>query len=297
MQVTRGNLNTLFVAFNAAFRQGLGQAPSQYQRIATVVPSTTKSNEYGWLGKIPGMRKWVGDRVVHSISDHGYTIRNEPFELTVAVDRDDIDDDNIGIYTPMMLNLGESVAAQPDELVFSLLKNGTNTACYDGQNFFDTDHPVLNAAGKEVTQSNVDSSGAGSYWYLLSTKRSLKPIIFQNRKNPNFVSMDTETDEAVFTRKEFRYGADCRRNVGFGFWQMAYASNKELTPENLQAAYNVFTERTGDHGRPLALVPDLLVVRPNLKFKAAEILTAAQIAGTDNVMKGLVDVLDSPWLI
>ena len=36
MQVTRGNLNTLFVAFNAAFRQGLGQAPSQYQRIATV---------------------------------------------------------------------------------------------------------------------------------------------------------------------------------------------------------------------------------------------------------------------
>lgn len=297
MQVTRDNLNTLFVAFNAAFRQGLGQAPSQYQRISTVVPSTTKSNEYGWLGKIPGMRKWVGDRVVHSISDHGYAIRNEPFELTVAVDRDDIDDDNIGIYTPMMQNLGESVAAQPDELVFSLLKNGTSTACYDGQNFFDTDHPVLNAAGREITQSNVDSSGSGSYWYLLSTKRSLKPIIFQSRKNPNFVSMDTETDEAVFTRKEFRYGADCRRNVGFGFWQMAYASNKELTPENLQAAYNAFTERTGDHGRPLGLVPDLLVVRPNLKFKAAEILTAAQIAGTDNVMKGLVDVLDSPWLI
>ena len=87
---------------------------------------------------------------------------------------------------------------------------------------------------------------------------------------------------------------DCRRNVGFGFWQMAYASNKELTAENLQAAYTSFTERTGDHGRPLGLVPDLLVVRPNLKFKAAEILTAAQIAGTDNVMKGLVDVLDPP---
>lgn len=297
MQVTRGNLNTLFVAFNAAFKQGLGQAPSQYQRIATVVPSTTKSNEYGWLGKIPGMREWIGDRVVHGIATHGYTIKNKPFELTVGVDRDDIEDDNIGIYTPMMESMGESVAAQPDELVFSLLKAGTSTACYDGQNFFDTDHPVLDASGKTVTQSNLDAGGAGPYWYLLSTKRALKPLIFQNRKNPNFVSMDTETDEAVFSRKEFRYGVDARRNVGFGFWQMAYASNKELTAENLQAAYTAFTERTGDQGRPLGLVPDLLVVRPNLKFKAAQILTAAQIAGTDNVMKGLVDVLDSPWLI
>ncbi len=297
MQVTRANLATLGVAFNAAFNQGLGQAATQYERIATVVPSTTKSNEYGWLGKIPGMREWIGDRVIHGIATHGYTIKNKPYELTVGVDRDDIDDDNVGIYTPMMQNMGESVAAQPDELIFSLLKNGISTACYDGQNFFDTDHPVINKAGQEVTQSNLDAGGAGSYWYLLSTKRALKPLIFQNRKKPQFVSMDTETDEAVFSRKEFRYGVDCRRNVGFGFWQMAYASNKELTAENLQAAYTSFTERTGDNGRPLGLVPDLLVVRPNLKFKAAEILTAAQIAGTDNVMKGLVDVMDSPWLI
>ncbi|WP_295937028.1 Mu-like prophage major head subunit gpT family protein [uncultured Xanthomonas sp.] len=297
MQVTRGTLNTLFVAFNAAFRQGLGQAPTQYERIATVVPSTTKSNEYGWLGKIPGMREWIGDRVVHGLATHGYTIKNKPFELTVGVDRDDIDDDNVGIYTPMMTNMGESVAAQPDELSFGLLKAGISTACYDGQNFFDTDHPVVDGTGKTVTQSNVDSGGNGSYWYLLSTKRALKPLIFQNRKDPNFVSMDTETDEAVFSRKAFRYGVDARRNVGFGFWQMAYASNKELTAENLQAAYTVFTERTGDHGRPLGLVPDLLVVRPNLKFKAAAILTANQINGTDNIMKGIVEPLDSPWVI
>lgn len=297
MQVSRATLNTLGVAFNAAFTQGLGQAPTQYERIATVVNSTTASNEYGWLGKLPGMREWIGDRVVNGIATHGYTIKNKPYELTVGVGRDDIEDDNIGIYTPVMQNMGESVAAQPDQLSFGLLKNGISTACYDGQNYFDTDHPVLNAAGKEVVQSNLDSSGSGPYWYLLCTKRSLKPLIFQNRKAPQFVPMDTETDEAVFSRKEFRYGVDCRRNVGYGFWQMAYASNKELTAENLQAAYTAFTERTGDHGRPLGLTPDLLVVRPSLKFKAAEILTAAQIAGTDNVMRGLVDVLDSAWLL
>lgn len=297
MQVSRATLNTLGVAFNAAFKQGLGQAPSQYERIATVVNSTTASNEYGWLGKLPGMREWIGDRVVNGIATHGYTIKNKSYELTVGVDRNDIEDDNVGIYTPLMQNMGESVGAQPDQLSFGLLKSGISTACYDGQNFFDADHPVLSAAGKEVTQSNLDASGSGTYWYLLCTGRALKPLIFQNRKAPQFVSMDTETDEAVFSRKEFRYGVDCRRNVGYGFWQMAYASNSPLDAENLQAAYTAFTERTGDHGRPLGLVPDLLVVRPSLKFKAAEILTANQIAGTDNVMKGLVDVLDSPWLI
>lgn len=297
MIVNRGNLSTLYVAFNAAFDAGLGQAPSQFQRIATVVPSTTKSNEYGWLGKLPNVREWIGERVVHGLQNHGYTIKNKPYELTVGVDKDDIEDDNLGIYSPLMQSMGESVGAQPDQLTFELLKNGISTACYDGQNFFDTDHPVLDKEGKETVQSNVDSDGNGAYWYLLCTKRALKPIIFQNRKPPQFVSMDTDTDEGVFNKKEFRYGADCRRNVGFGFWQMAYASNKPLTEENLQAAYTAFTSRRGDHGRPLGLVPDLLVCVPNDKFKAAKILTANQISGTDNVMKGVVEAMDSAWLL
>lgn len=37
-------------------------------------------------------------------------------------------------------------------------------------------------------------------------------------------------DEAVFTRKEFRYGVDCRDAAGFGFWQLAFANKRALTP-------------------------------------------------------------------
>ena len=51
------------------------------QRIATTsVPSTTGKEEYGWLGQIAGVRKWLGDRVVNSISTSGYTIKNEDYE-------------------------------------------------------------------------------------------------------------------------------------------------------------------------------------------------------------------------
>lgn len=297
MDINASNLKTLYVAFNAAFNSGLGSAPSQYQQIATVVPSSTKSNEYGWLGKLNKMRQWVGDRVINGLSAHGYAIKNLPFELTQGVDRDDIADDNLGIYTPIFTDMGQSVAEHPDDLVFNLLKAGISTLCYDGQYFFDTDHPVIGADGKAASQSNYDSNaGAGTAWYLLDTRRALKPIIFQQRKTPNFVSLDRDTDQNVFMKKEYVYGVDSRCNVGYGFWQQAYCSRKDLTADNLQAAYIAMTSRKGDNDRTLGIKPNLLVVAPSQKFTAASILTLNQISGTDNIMKGLVAVLDDPRL-
>jgi phage major head subunit gpT-like protein len=298
MYINAGNLKTLFVAFKAAFKQGLGQAESQYLQIATTVPSTTGTEEYGWLGSFPSLREWVGDRVINGVKSHGYTIKNKPFEMTVGVPRTAIEDDQYGVFTPMMQEMGRATAAHPDELVFGLLKSGTSQACYDGQYFFDTDHPVTNADGTISSQSNVDSTGGGSYWYLLDTSRALKPIVFQDRKAPNFVPMTQENDENVFHRAEYVYGVDCRRNVGFGFWQLAYASNQPLTEENLTAAYAAMAERKGDNGRPLGIKPTLLVVRPSQKFAADKLVNATTLAnGADNVMKGLVKTLDTPWII
>lgn len=296
MDINATNLSTLFVAFSAAFQSGLGSAPSNFNQVATTVPSSTKSNEYGWLGKFPGMREWVGDRVINGVANHGYAIKNLPFEMTVGVDREDIEDDNLGIYTPMMTDMGQSSGEHPDSLVFSLLKNGTATKCYDGQNFFSKTHPVIGANGKAANQANYDDGGNGANWYLLDTTRALKPIIFQQRKAPNFVALDRETDQNVFMKKEFLYGVDSRCNVGFGFWQQAYCSDQDMTAANLQAAYTAMTTRTGDNGRPLGIRPNLLVVPPSLKFAAAGILTTSQVSGTDNIMKGLVAVLDDPRL-
>lgn len=298
MIITKANLATLFVAFKAAFAGGLGSAPSQYQRIATVVPSSTGSEEYGWLGSFPKMREWLGDRVVNAMRQHDYSIKNKSFELTVGVPRPAIEDDQYGVYTPMMKELGLAAGEHPDELVFGLLKNGASTLCYDGQNFFDTDHPVLDKDGKAQSQSNWDNnSGSGTPWYLLCTKRALRPVIFQDRKRPQFVSKTNATDDNVFDRDEYVYGVDSRCNVGFGFWQMAYGSRKTLDETNLIAAWTAFCERKGDFDRPLGLKPDLLVVPPSLEIAARKLVNASTLAnGAENVMKGLVDVLSDPRL-
>lgn len=298
MIINASNLKTLYVAFNAAFKQGQRQAESQFGRVATTVPSSTGSNEYGWLGQVPSMRKWAGDRVVNSIAAHGYTIKNDPYEETIAVPRPAIEDDQYGVYTPLMQEMGRATAAHPDELVFGLLKDGASTLCYDGQYFFDADHPVIKADGSTESQSNWDNnSGSGTAWYLLDASRAIKPLIYQTRKAAQFTALDSNTDENVFMRNEYLYGVDSRCNVGFGFWQMAYGSRKALDETNLVAAYKAMTERKGDHGRPLGIKPTVLVVPPGLKFDALKLVSATTgAAGATNVMNGLVDVVDVPWL-
>ncbi|KAI3478155.1 hypothetical protein L1887_59946 [Cichorium endivia] len=46
------------------------------------------------------MRRWVGEKFVKSLKAFSYTVENEDFEATVEVDRNHIEDDQLGIYTP-----------------------------------------------------------------------------------------------------------------------------------------------------------------------------------------------------
>jgi phage major head subunit gpT-like protein len=299
MLITAAALNALRTGFQTSFQKGFDAEASVHEQIATTVPSSTKSNTYGWLGQWPDMREWIGDRQLKSMQEHGYSITNKDWEATVEVDRNDIDDDNLGMYGPMFEAAGQAARRKPDQLVFSLLKAGHTTACYDGQYFFDTDHPVaaeVDGTGAVATVSNVQA-GASAPWYLLDTSRPLKPLIFQNRKSPQFTAMDTPTDENVFMRKKFRYGVDSRSNVGFGFWQMAFKSSAELTVANFEAAYAAMRMFTGDGGVMLGVKPTLLVVPPSLRSKANDLVTADRLAnGADNPNKGLVRVIDTPWV-
>lgn len=289
--LTTGFRKEFQTAFDAA------KAEAQYTKLATVVPSTTKSNTYGWLGDFPDYREWIGDRVIKDMAAHGYAIENKDYEATVGVKRTDIEDDNLGIYSPMMAHMGEMSARFPDKLVFDLLKAGASTLCYDGQFFFDVDHPVypnVDGTGAAVTVSNIDNTGTGPFWYLLDTRSVLKPIIFQNRKSPVFTAMTKLDDEAVFTSNMYRYGVDTRCNVGFGFWQQAYASNKPLTPDNFNAALAAMMEVKADGGKPLEIKPSVIVVPPALRGAALDIVSAERLAnGQTNVNKGVVEMIVS----
>lgn len=298
MQINQQSIRTLNIGFNAAFKTGQdSQAASQFGRIATTVPSTTREQDYGWMGKIPNVREWIGDRVIHNISQAGYSIKNKSYELTISVSRDDIEDDNIGIYTPMFTELGSASGSHYDQLCFGLLKAGFSTNCYDKQYFFDTDHPVLAEDGQTVLSVANTDGGSGAPWFLIDDSRFLKPIILQKRKAWNLVSMDKETDKNVFEKKEFVYGTDARHNVGFGFWQFAWGSKQTLDAAHYETARAALSSMKGDHGRPLGVKPRLLVVPPNLEGAANRLMTNDHLPnGASNEWKGTAEVMVCPWL-
>jgi phage major head subunit gpT-like protein len=298
MIINRENLNIAFTGFKAAFQRGLSIGPAPlYTEIATVIPSSTSEEKYAWLGQMPRMREWLGDRVVQNIAQHDYAIKNRSFESTVGVDRDHIEDDQYGIYAPLMEEMGRSVRVFPDELVFGLIVKGFTTQCYDGQNFFDTDHPVLDAAGNEQSVANVQA-GTGAPWFLLDLSRALKPIIYQRRKEFEFVSKDDpRTSDDVFNRKEYVYGTDGRCNVGFGFWQFSFGSRQLFDKDNFRAARTAMMSLKGDYGRPLGIVPNVLLVGPSNADAARDVLLAERLPnGATNTDRNLVRIVETPWL-
>lgn len=272
MLVNASNLSALFTGFKTAFNSGFTALTPAYKSVAMVVPSSTREEQYGWLGQFPKMREWLGDRVVNNLSAHGFIIKNRDFELTISVDRNDIQDDRYGIYGPMFTELGRTAGEKPDELIFGLLANGFTGVCYDGQYFFDTDHKVLDATGAETSVSNIQA-GASEPWFLLDTSRAIKPLVYQERMPlDKLVSKDRDTDDNVFFNKQYLYSVDGRCNAGYGLWQLAYASKQPLTPENYEAARAAMMNQVGDNGRPLNVKPDTLVCGPNNEGAAMRLL-------------------------
>jgi phage major head subunit gpT-like protein len=289
--ITASLLTDVFTGFKTSFRGGFAGVTPAWSAIATQVPSTARVEKYSWLGNWPKIREWIGDRHVKQLSAHEYSLSNKPFESTIEVDRDDIEDDAIGIYAPMFTELGATTAAFPDELITPLLPNGTVAKCYDGQPFFDTDHPV----GAGVMSNNL--GGGGTAWYLLSTTRSLKPLIYQTRRPFDLTAMDNPTDTNVFNRRKYIYGVDGRANAGYGFWQMAVRSAAALDADGFEAARNKMASFTDDEGKPLGLMGNLVVAPQTLEGAGRRLLKSSTKAnGATNEWEGAADLLILPLL-
>lgn len=299
IRVSSGKLVTNNIGYKAAFQEGFTEAAKEqtYQRIATVVPSNTREEEYGWLKDIPQIREWFGDRVINALADDGYKIKNRKFELTVSVKGDDINDDRVGIYAPRFKFMGDEVARFPNRMVYELLKAGFATNCYDGQYFFDTDHPYTKKDGTVGTQSNYQA-GAGEPWFLLCTKRPLKPMIYQEREKFRYNELTSPTDPNVFMRDELIYGVDGRANAGFGFWQMAIGSKATPSAENVKAARTMMRKILGDHSKALGFSPDVFVGGPDHEDAAEELfMTETLPTGGKNPLYKKMDVLISEYLL
>lgn len=191
--------------------------------------------------------------------------------------------------------LGRDTTIFPDKLSFELLCKGFDTLCWDGQYFFDTDHPVGTS-----TKSNVvgdPATDTGEPWFLIDATHALLPIIYQERRPFNFIALDDLTSERVFLQNEFAYGTDGRSNVGFGFWQTCVGSKAALNKANYEAAVSAMMGITDSNGEPLGMNPTLLVVGKNNRGAAKALIEAVTAdGGGSNIYYKDVDLLVSPYV-
>lgn len=124
------------------FRLGTAQGQTKvfYPTVCTEIMSTRKDETYAFAGAMPAMRKWLGERVYNKLRAGRFTIANEPWELSLEVLRDDIDDDNLGMYSNTAMDMGIRAMQHPDKLLITAIEAGDSAECFDGQSFFDSDH-------------------------------------------------------------------------------------------------------------------------------------------------------------
>ncbi|RNI15664.1 hypothetical protein EB844_16285 [Paracoccus pantotrophus] len=108
---------------------------------------------YGWLGQFPQMREWLsGEREVKLLEAFSFAIINRKFESTVGISRDDFADGKLGLFKPMIAEMGHTTRQHPDTIIFPLLEAaGFTSPCYDAQYFFDAEHPVDRLTYHQIT--------------------------------------------------------------------------------------------------------------------------------------------------
>lgn len=291
-QITNALLQALRTGFKTDFQRGLDKVKPTYLAFTTKVNSTTKVETYGWLGDFPLFRKWIGEKRIKRLAEKAYRLVNDAYEVTRGIHKHDIQDDNLGLWPAQIEGWGEESAALPDRLAYAALAAGHVSPCYDGQNFFDDEHPM--GAG---VASNMSAAGGSQPWFLLVTAKSLKPVLLQEREKPHFHMVTDMQDSHVFATGEYLIGGEARYGAGYTYWQLAYRSTQALNKANYEAARDAMKAYTDDEGEPLGLRPDTIVVGISNQAAAKDLFEKQNLAGGEsNVLWKEVAILESDRL-
>jgi phage major head subunit gpT-like protein len=118
--------------------------------VANLFSSDQASETYNFLGQSPAMREWIGGRQAKGFSGQGLTIVNKHYEATIEVAKRDARRDKTPQIQARIEEFADRAVTHWASLISTAILAAPTTVCYDGQNFFDTDH----SEGDSGTQNN-----------------------------------------------------------------------------------------------------------------------------------------------
>lgn len=216
MLITVQNIQKLQTGFRSHFDAAWRSTPTWGERIATTVPSTTRTNTYGWMQRLLAMKKWDGPRTIQNLKTHAYLLENEPYEVTVGVDKHDIADDQLGVYTPMFAELGRVGRKWPDQTLKAAILAGKTALGFDGVPYFSDSHP-LDPAGLQAnlfTSTGLDATNFGAVRAAMTayTGEDGEPLGVR----PNLLIVPPQLEDDAHTIVTAERGASGSTNVQRG---------------------------------------------------------------------------------
>ena len=132
MNITAANLDALFKTFQTKFTEAQKAAQARQtpndllvDDIAVSFIGSGSSTQHSWLNQLKGIHEWVNQRVIKQIELGKLTVVNRDFENTVTVSRNEIEDDQYGVYAPLIGMMGADAENLWKKLALeALLGNG-----------------------------------------------------------------------------------------------------------------------------------------------------------------------------
>lgn len=156
MDALRDKMAEIYQQVDMRYTAAQLQTPTYWDYVATQVPSSTAKNVYPWMSRLPAFKEWHGDNEDSNVKSRDYTLINKTYRMGFDLSVDDVKDDTIGLFGNVVADAGRARAEFPDLNVFETLEAGDSSVCWDGQFFYDTDHPV-----------DIDDSSKGQFSNLL----------------------------------------------------------------------------------------------------------------------------------
>ena len=141
MNVTAANLDALFKTFQTKFSEAQKTAQQRAtpndllpEDIALAFVGSGSATQHSWLEQIKGIHEWIGERVLNNAKLGKLTVVNRDFENTVKVSRNEIEDDQYGVYSPLIGMMGADAENLWKKLAIEALLGNGEWA--DGNPFF-----------------------------------------------------------------------------------------------------------------------------------------------------------------
>ncbi len=141
MEITQGNLEAVFTGLKAVFSEAVQSTEDQrIQRLMEVVPSTSGSEQYPTATLLGDLEEVLDEVTITGIGAFVQSVPNRTFARIVQVKRNDVADDNIGVYRPGVRQLGRRAALYPLRLAAEALLAGFTDQWVDGAAVFSDAH-------------------------------------------------------------------------------------------------------------------------------------------------------------